>query len=278
MSATSGSPSPGVVTAEEDHGPGAKGRPPSRARLFGFRAALIFAGLLPLLWGVGSFVDATGGGSHLVHYLIGAGVALAVLWLIPLVAMWRPARLPVALVAYLAFVLASVIAAGLSESNGAVAIVLLVQAGLITLLHPFRGRAFRRPIALSPLLLPMAMLIGAALTRYAVDEAALQATGDPHAVDAHYFDQAWFALAAAAYLLLAGLRDDARRLTGHAGGAAVAALGVVGISLPTGSSSIGTTWGGAALVGGVLTILVVELESRRATRVGTRNAERHERA
>jgi hypothetical protein len=47
----------------------------------------------------------------------------------------------------------------------------------------------------------------------------------------------------------------------------------VGISLPTGSSSIGTTWGGAALLGGVLTILVVELESRRATGAGTRTAD-----
>jgi hypothetical protein len=236
----------------------------SRARSWGFRAALIFAALLPLLWGVGSLVESFEGGSHLVHTLIGAGVVLAALWLAPLVAMWSPERLPVALLAYLSFVLAAVLAAALSASNIEVAVILVVQAGLIILLHPYRRAAFRRPVAISPLLLPLAVLVGAAVAPYAVSEAGLQASGDEHAVVAHYFDQAWFVLAVALMLLLAALRDDARRFGGFAGGAALVAFGLVSLLLPTVSSSVGVSWGAVALAAGLAAIAVAEWDARRA--------------
>lgn len=232
-------------------------------RMWGFRAALIFAALLPLLWGVGAVEGAIGGGPHLAHELIGAGVALAALWLAPLVVMWRPARRPVALLGFVAFALAAVMASGLSASNVEVAVVLTVQAGLVIVLHPYRAAALRRPVALSPLLLPLALLAGAALTRYAVSEAGLQATGDAHALAAHYFDQAWFALAVALFLVLAAVRDDARRFAGRAGGAALIAFGTVGIVLPTYVGSVGAAWGGVAVAGGLTTIVLAEADARR---------------
>ncbi len=253
-----------VSSTEPSSLSGAQGPRPSRRRLWGLRAALIFASLLPLLWGVGSLVDAFGGGPHLVHYLIGAGVVLAALWLAPLAAMWRPERLPVALVGYLAFVVAAVMAAALSASNGVLAVVLIVQAGLVVLLHPYRTAAFRRPVVLSPLVLPLALLSGAALARYAVSRAGLQAVGDEHALMAHYFDQAWFALAIALFLLLAALREDARRFAARVGGGALVAFGAVSILLPTTSSSLGVVWGSVGLVGGLAAIIIAELETRRA--------------
>lgn len=203
------------------------------------------------------------GGPHLAHELIGAGVALAALWLAPLVVMWRPARLPVALLGFLAFVLAAVLAAVLSASNGVLAVILAVQAGLVVVCHPYRAAAFRRPVALSPLLLPLALVSGAALTRYAVTEAGLQANGDAHALEAHYFDQAWFAVAVALFLLLAAVRDDARRFAGRASGAALLAFGAVGIVLPTYVGSVGSAWGGVAVAGGLATIVFAEVEARR---------------
>lgn len=238
---------------------------PSRARSWGFRAALILAALLPLLWGVGSLVESFAGGSHLVHTLIGAGVMLAALWLAPLVAMWRPERLPVALLGYLSFVLAAVLAVALSASNIVLAVILVVQAGLIILLHPYRRAAFRRPVAISPLLLPLAVLVGAAVAPYAVSEAGLQASGDPHAVVDHYFDQAWFVLAVTLMLLLAAFRDDARRFAGRTGGAALAVFGLVSILLPTFSSSVGVRWGAVALAAGLTAIAIAEWDARRAT-------------
>lgn len=243
--------------------PGQAPPSPSRRRIWGFRAALVFAALLPLLWGVGALEGAVGGGSHLAHELIGGGVALATLWLAPLVVMWRPRRQPVALLAFLAFVLAAILAAVLSASNGAVAIILAVQAGLVVVLHPHSAAAFRRPLAISPLLLPLALLGGAALARYAVAEAALQANGDAHALEAHYYDQAWFALAVALFLVLAAVRDDARRLAGRAGGAALIAFGTVGVVLPTYVGSLGVAWGSVAVAGGVATIALAEAEARR---------------
>jgi hypothetical protein len=261
-----------VPSAEPSTVSGAQGPRPSRRRLWGLRAVLIFASLLPLVWGVGSLVDAFGGGPHLVHFLIGAGVVLAALWLAPLAAMWRPERLPVALLAYLAFVVAGVTAAALSASNGVVAVVLIVQASLVVLLHPYRTAAFRRPIVLSPLLLPLALLSGAALARYAVSRAGLQAVGDEHALMAHYFDQAWFALAVALFLLLAALREDARRFAARVGGGALIAFGAVSILLPTTSSSLGLIWGSVALVAGLAAVVIAELETRRAAAGGRRTA------
>jgi hypothetical protein len=243
----------------------AMGSSPSRGRLLGFRAALVFAGLLPLVWGVSSLMGAVSGGPHLVHDLVGAGVISSVLWLAPLVAMWRPERVPVALPYYLTFVTAAVVAAGLSASNWAVAAVLVVQGGLVALLHPYRWAALRGRMVISPLLLPVALVASAALVRYAVDRAALQATGDVHALAAHYFDQAWFALAVALFAVLAALREDGRRFAGRASGLALAAFGAISMLLPERTSSAGIVWGGAAVVAGLAMVVLIEVEGRRET-------------
>jgi hypothetical protein len=242
----------------QDEGPS-----PSRRRLFGFRAALVFAGLLPLVWGVSSLVDAAGGGPHLVHHLVGAGVVASALWLAPLVAMWRPRRVPSALLCYLAFVIAAVVAAGMSSSNWAVAAILVVQGGLVALLHPDRGVALRGRVAISPLLLPLALLASAALVRYAVDRAGLQATGDAHALASHYFDQAWFAVAVALFAVIAAVREDARRFAATVGGLALAAFGAVSMMLPQTTSSAGTLWGAAAMAAGLGMVVLAGLEGRR---------------
>jgi hypothetical protein len=237
---------------------------PSRLRLLGFRVALVFAGLLPLMWGVSSVQGALGGGTHLVHDLVAAGVVLSMLWLAPLVAMWRPWRFPPALLCYLVFVFAGVIAAVLSSSNVEVAVILALQAGLVTLAHPARRAAMRGSVVISPLLMPVALLAAAGLARYAVAEAALQASGDSHAIVAHYFDQAWYALAVALLGVLAALRGDVRRFAGMASGLALAAFGVVSVALPTVSSSLGSVWGVVTLVTGVGIVALVAVEGRRA--------------
>jgi hypothetical protein len=250
---------PGIQVGQ-DPGPS-----PSRRRLFGFRAALIFASLLPVMWGVSSVQSALGGGTHLVHDLIGGGVVLNLLWLAPLIAMWRPRRLPGALLCYFAIVAAAVIAAVMSSSNEVVGVILVLQAGLVTLLHPDRRAALRQPVAISPSLLPVALLTAAVLVRYAVSEAALQATGDDHAVVAHYFDQAWFALAVPLLAVLAALRSDVRRFAGTVSGLALIAFGAVSIALPDVSSSVGVAWGAIAILAGVGTLAFTTLETRRTS-------------
>jgi hypothetical protein len=236
---------------------------PSHARLRGFRAALVFAGLLPLVWGVSSIAEAIAGGSHLLHDLIGGGVVMSALWLAPLVAMWRPQRFPAALPYYSAVVAGSVVAAGMSNSNWAVGAILLIQGGLVALLHPYRRTALRRGVVISPLLLPVALLAGAALVRYAVSEAGLQATGDSHAVVSHYYDMAWFAITVVLLAVLAALRDDARRFAGRAAAFALVAFGAVSVAYPTMSSSVGSGWGAAAIVAGLGMVAVIEVEDRR---------------
>lgn len=242
-------------------------RKPSRARLRGFRAALVFAGLLPLVWGVSSVAEAVTRDSHLLHALIGGGVVMSALWLAPLVAMWRPQRLPAALPFYLAIVAAGVIAAGMSNSNWEVGVILIAQGALVTVLHPYRRTALRHGVTISPLLLPVALLAGAALTRYAVSEAALQATGDSHAVVSHYYDMAWFAIAVVLLAVIAALRDDARRLAGRAAGLALSVFGVVSVAYPQMSSSVGTGWGAAAIVTGLGIVAVIEVEDRRTAKL-----------
>lgn len=241
----------------------------SRRRVFGFRAALVFAGLLPVMWGASSALGALGGGTHLVHDLVGAGVLLGVLWLAPLVAMWKVRRLPGALACYLAFVAAGVAAAALSGSNGVVAVVLVVQAALVALLHPDRRKALRTPVVVGPLLLPAALLTTAALTSYAVSQAGLQASGDAHAVVAHYFDQAWYALAVGLLTVVAALRGDLRWFAGTAGGLALTAFGAVSVALPQVSSSLGVRWGFAALVAGLGIVALAVVDSRRLPSAAT---------
>jgi hypothetical protein len=240
----------------------AASRRPSRARMIGFRAALVFAAVLPLLWGVSSLVSAIDGGSHLVHDLLGAGVLLSAIWVAPLAAMWQPGRVPSSLPGYLAFVLAAVLAAALSASNAGVAVVLVVQATLVTVLHPARHASLARRVGLSPLLLPLALLASGGLATYAVAEAALQATGDSHAVLAHYFDQAWVALGIGLFALLAALREDARRFAGRIGAAGLMSLGGVSFLFPEVSSSVGIVWGVIAFLTGLAFLAVAESEAR----------------
>jgi hypothetical protein len=236
--------------------------PVSRRRLVGFRACLVFAAILPLLWGSNAIVSAVGGGPHLLHDLIGSGVLLAVLWLAPLAAMWRPRRIPGALLTYHAIVAAAVLAGLLSASNTFVIVVLLVQVGLVTLVHPRRHRALRGTIMISRPLLLVAAVQAVPLAWYAAAEARLQARGDAHAALAHYFDQAWVVLAIALLVALAALRADVRRLAGHLGGVGLTAFGMANMALPDAVSSVGLLWGCAAALGGLIAIVATELGSR----------------
>ena len=236
---------------------------PSRARLVAFRCALVFAGLIPAVWGSTNAVMALQVGPHVVHEVLGAGAVLFALLLTTLAAMWRPARRPGALPIYLSFVAGAGVAALLSASNLVVMAVFMFQAALIVALHPSRREGLRGVLAVHPVLLPLSLLAAGVLVRYAVAEAALQATGDAHAVAAHYFDQAWYAVTVGLVLLIAALRDDARRLAGRIAGVGLLAFGVVGIALPTAVSSPGAAIGAAAMVTGAAALVFSRREPAR---------------
>jgi hypothetical protein len=106
-----------------------------------------------------------------------------------------------------------------------------------------------------PLLLLFA-LQAITLSWYALAEGRLQGSGDAHAELAHYFDQAWVALAIVLLVLLAGLRSDVRRLAGMLGGIALTAMGAAFVVLPDAVSSAGRLWGAAGIAAGLATIAV----------------------
>lgn len=205
-------------------------------------------------------MSALGGGPHLVHDLLGAGLLLDALWLAPLVAMWRPARRPGALLLHLAVVIAAVAAVAVSASNVVVLVVLLVQAALLVGLHPYRHEAWRS-FATDRVLLSLAAVQAVPLVVYAVAQGRLQSNGDAHAALAHYFDQAWLAFLIVVLGLLSAVRADLRRLAGQLAGFAVSVIGLVGIGWPDLASSPGRGWGAAAVLAGLATVIT----ARRAT-------------
>ena len=110
--------------------------------------------------------------------------------------------------------------------------------------------------------MPLALLVGAVLMPYAVDQLALQnaATTGYHSQNPHLFDMAWMVTTLTVLALLGAVVREARGLFAWvAGGCTV--IGAAGLA--TGESAI---WSGAVLSLGVVSFLAPRLaRSRTAT-------------
>lgn len=203
---------------------------------------------------------------HRFHQLTGQGEILCALWLLPVLALLRAGwhgRRPSSAAgwAHLVLCLAGAVSAVASQGGGAPILMLVVgiPGALLWASLPVRPR-LRVPLQVDPLLLPVAMVAGAVLLPYAVDQLALQnaATAGYHAENPHYFDMAWISIILAAYALLAGLLPAARVLAvGFA--AAMTWMGSAGLAL--GES---VSWSLSVLVCGVLAGAAWGIGRRRA--------------
>lgn len=217
---------------------------------------------LPLL--ILGWFDSEDGGIHRFHSL-SWGALIGLLAAVPaLLQLRRPERKIAALqqigVVFIAVILGYVFSRQFQLSG------FLVLVGIFAVfasLHPARNEFFRlgRPI---PALVGLAFVAAVPFFIYAFGQGQLQQTaGDPHAANDHYLDMVRVASAVPLVALVASLGGRGFRIPAWCAGLAAIFLGVASIVHPDQASSFGTTWGVAALAGGLLFIFVGERKARR---------------
>lgn len=140
-----------------------------------------------------------------------------------------------------------------------------VLTAVLGWLHPARERVLERGRPSVPLLV-LAIAAAVPLTMYALDMAELQRTGfpsDPHVEERHWSTMAAMALSIWLVAAQAGLRTPGWRIPAWSAGLAAVVFGLSSIVFPGYPGAVGTTWGVAALLGGVVFVALAEWTSRR---------------
>lgn len=148
------------------------------------------------------------------------------------------------------------------------ALILLPALGTMLALHPARAAFLRAGGELSPALLAITLLGAIPLVVYAVDmgRQARDLVGPPHHVE-RLSVMAALAIAVVLAGLLAALKTPGWRIPAWCAGTAAIVLGLASTVFPDDPGAEGRVWGGVVIAGGVLFIVVGELERKR---MGTR--------
>jgi hypothetical protein len=269
------------MTDPRDRSTGGIARPASNGRRVAFTVlAFVFAaGALGGLFGIGLVIgwfDTDAGGIHRVHDL-GFGILFGILLTGALVALARrPERKPSVFLQIVAVAVAALVSGVVSATTGyvVIALVVVVAAAILYVLHPARGTLLRTPGEPSPMMATAAVAGAVPLVWFGLTTARLQRDGppaDPHVQAGHWATMAAMAFALVLVGLLASLRLRGWRFTAWCAGLGAAVYGLASIvfhrfpSVPIpypGSEGVG--WGLVALLGGLAFIAVSEWEARRA--------------
>ena len=191
---------------------------------------------------------------HRFHQLTGQGLLLFLLWfagLVPLLRAGWTGRTPstAAGLLHLTFVGVGLACSVAAPGGGAPILtgLIAVTGALVWAALPVRPR-LRTGLRVDPLLAPLALLMAALQTPYAVGQVALQnqATGH-HAQNPHYFDMAWLTMVVVVLGVLAAVVPVARRLSLWSAAVATG-TGMAGVALGESLS-----WSVPTLVLGLLT-------------------------
>lgn len=243
---------------------------PSAGRRVAVAVAALAASAIPIMFTVTiTAMLVTGADAdHRFHQLTGQGLILTTLWLgavLPLArAGWRGRR-PSTAAGYrhLAFMGTGLAASAVAAGGGARVLlaVITVTGALLWAALPLRPR-LRGTFSVDPVLTPLALVIGAVLMPYAVDQLALQnaAITGYHAQNPHLFDMAWMVTTLTVFALLGAVVRQARGLFPWVAGACTV-IGAAGLA--TGESPV---WSGAVLALGVMSFLAPRLAQSRNRR------------
>ena len=138
-------------------------------------------------------------------------------------------------------------------------------AVVAALLHP-AGRALvrtRTAGTFTPLLAGLAVVAAIPLAVFAADQVVLQGSGDEHAVISHYAGMVIYAAAIVGFGLLASLKPAGWRVPLYSAAGLALILGVASVLYPNMVSSVGTMWGGAAILWAAAFAVAGELTARR---------------
>lgn len=134
-----------------------------------------------------------------------------------------------------------------------------VVIGLMAVVHPSGRDLLRRGVSYSPALLALVAVAAVPLLAFLANQFALSTSAtDPHAVEGHYVMMAALAAAPLAYGLAAALGVTGWRLAAWIAALGPAYLGLMSVSFPAQASSVGATWGIAAVLWAVAFVAVAE--------------------
>ncbi|MGH2681786.1 MAG: hypothetical protein ACRDIX_00975 [Actinomycetota bacterium] len=143
-------------------------------------------------------------------------------------------------------------------------LVLLAALAILIGLHPARRELIRPGSRFSPLPASIAGLGAVPLVGYSLAMAAQarELVGPPHHVQ-RLSTMAALAISIILVALLAAFRTTGWRIPAWSAGAATAVFGLASLAFPTHMGSAGRGWGAVAVRGGVLFIVVAQLEAGR---------------
>ena len=133
-------------------------------------------------------------------------------------------------------------------------------------LHPARDKILRWKGRLQPWLLGLTVAGAIPLLPYALNQLQIQigaSAGDPHAEVGHWTIMSAYGVAIVLYGLLASLRSVGWRVPAWSAGILAVLFGLASLVLPAQASSVGATWGIAAVIWGVLFVAAAEWTAAR---------------
>jgi hypothetical protein len=203
---------------------------------------------------------------HAFHNAVVASLLL-ILSAPPVVAIaWAPERpiRPLVILAVVAVAALATMAVSLTLDPFTLPFVLLI--GVLWALVPSRSGALPegRP---SLILLALSLATAVVLVPYALEQAGLQRTdhASEHAAFFHWVEMSFYATGIPLLGVLAAVRPVAYRPAAWASGVALAVMGVASLMFPQHASALPAPWGLAAVVAGVLYIILAWAEARRIT-------------
>lgn len=233
-----------------------------------FNIALTLPVLFPV---IGQIEPSMASNPHLLHDVAFFGVIWA--GLIGMISqLYKPARrvagLQQTLVILTAFVvgivfMGSTVDAGLYADLPFFAII-FGPAVVAALLHPAGRKLLRTRTTgkFSPVLAGLVVVATIPLIAYMAEQFALQGTGDMHATVNHYAGMVVYSGVLVALGLLTSLKPTGWRIPLLTAASMALLLGVASVVLPEMTSSVGATWGGAAIVWAVLFAVVGLMSGR----------------
>lgn len=147
-------------------------------------------------------------------------------------------------------------------------LILIFIGGVVPALHPRRGELLSIEGRINRPMAAFAIIGFVVAAPYALDQIQIQLTADlatdPHSGEQfHWNEMATTALTLPAIALVAAFGNHGWRLVAWTAGLGTMIFGTASILLPLQASSPGVAWGAMALIGGMLFILIAEIEIRR---------------
>ncbi len=142
----------------------------------------------------------------------------------------------------------------------------LQVTGIALVAHPAGRRLFRRGDSYSPALLALVAVAAVPLLAFAATQLSLSSSlTDPHAVDGHYVMMAGLAIAPLAYGIFAALGFKGWRLASWLAALPMGYYGLMAISFPAQSGSVGATWGALAILWAIAFVATAEYSRVRSS-------------